>query len=144
MITGRLGRCRGNVVRRGKGEELNTCHGYKYLDVWQHLEMSRQNDVKRADQTCGNYPLTRRHYHPQDQVLTPRVVTLWYRAPELLLGGDTYTEAVDCWAAGCILAELLRGEPLFPAESEMECLQMLCQILGTPNTKIWPVGSKGG
>lgn len=68
-------------------------------------------------------------------------MTLWYRAPELLLGSDSYGPAIDAWALGCILGELLRGQPLFPASTEGEAIQMHCQLLGTPNTSIWPVGT---
>lgn len=62
-----------------------------------------------------------------------------YRAPELLLGAARYTEAVDMWAVGCIMAELLRGSPLFPGKTEVETLNMLFQLLGTPSARIWPV-----
>lgn len=62
-----------------------------------------------------------------------------YRAPELLLGASRYTEAVDLWAVGCIMAELLRGSPLFPGKTEAETLHMLFQLLGTPSERIWPV-----
>lgn len=79
-----------------------------------------------------------RHFSPDSDRLTPRVVTLWYRAPELLLGSDSYGPAIDAWALGCILGELLRGQPLFPASTEGEAIQMHCQLLGTPNTSIWP------
>ena len=61
------------------------------------------------------------------------------RAPELLLGSELYTEAVDMWAAGCILAELLLHGPLFPAKTELETLQMIAKLLGSPNNRIWPV-----
>lgn len=61
------------------------------------------------------------------------------RAPEILLGQETYTEAVDMWAVGCIFAELLRNEPLFPAKSELETLQLMTNLLGAPNERIWPV-----
>jgi cyclin-dependent kinase 10 len=80
-----------------------------------------------------------RHFHPNAGRLTPRVVTLWYRAPELLLGCSSYSPAIDAWALGCILGELLRGQPLFPASSEAECLQMHAQLLGAPTHRIWPV-----
>jgi serine/threonine protein kinase len=84
-------------------------------------------------------PLACRHFSPDTGRITPRVVTLWYRAPELLLGSDSYGPAIDAWALGCILGELLRGQPLFPASTEGEAIQMHCQLLGTPNTSIWPV-----
>lgn len=76
--------------------------------------------------------------------MTPRVVTLWYRAPELLLGCQQYNEAIDMWAVGCIMAELVKHEPLFPAESETECLQMHCQLLGEPTPHIWEVSRHAG
>lgn len=89
-------------------------------------------------------PCCPRHFSPDSGRLTPRVVTLWYRAPELLLGTDSYGPAIDAWALGCILGELLRGQPLFPASTEGEAIQMHCQLLGTPNTQIWPVRECSG
>lgn len=56
-----------------------------------------------------------------------------------MLGASRYTEAVDLWAVGCIMAELLRGSPLFPGKTEAETLHMLFQLLGTPSERIWPV-----
>ena len=51
---------------------------------------------------------------------TQEVVTLWYRAPELLLGQANYSAAVDLWSTGCILAELVSRRPLFPGDSEID------------------------
>ena len=70
--------------------------------------------------------------------LTPKVVTLWYRSPELLLGVHVYTEAIDMWAVGCIFGELLLSRPLLPAKNEAEQMQMICHLLGSPRTAIWP------
>lgn len=53
------------------------------------------------------------------QPLTSRVVTLWYRPPELLLGATDYGAAIDLWSAGCILAELLVGKPIMPGRTEV-------------------------
>ena len=47
----------------------------------------------------------------------PQVVTLWYRAPEILLGSKTYSTPVDIWSIGCIYAEMLNHKPLFPGDS---------------------------
>lgn len=55
------------------------------------------------------------HKHP----MTSRVVTLWYRPPELLLGATEYSVGVDLWSAGCILAELLAGKPIMPGRTEV-------------------------
>ena len=57
--------------------------------------------------------------------LTPKVVTLWYRPPELLLGATEYDGRVDVWSAGCVLAELINGETLFPGKTETEQLSMI-------------------
>lgn len=72
------------------------------------------------------------------EAYTPRVVTLWYRAPELLLGATLYGPAVDMWSVGCILGELLLHRPLLPASSEIAQLEAICQLIGTPSPRIWP------
>ncbi|CAH2050596.1 unnamed protein product, partial [Iphiclides podalirius] len=69
---------------------------------------------------------------------TPRVVTLWYRAPELLLQSPKQTPALDMWAAGCILGELLANKPLLPGRTEIEQLELIVDLLGTPSDAIWP------
>ena len=69
-----------------------------------------------------------------------QVATLWYRPPELLMGSDVYDASIDVWAIGCILGELLSGKPLFPGESEIECLKLMCETLGTPSEANWKVG----
>ena len=64
------------------------------------------------------------------------------RAPEIFLGQDAYTEAIDMWAVGCIFGELLRNEPLFPGRTEAEMLDRMVRLLGSPNETIWPVSSQ--
>lgn len=56
------------------------------------------------------------------QPLTSRVVTLWYRPPELLLGATEYKPTVDLWSCGCILGELLSGKPILPGRTEVNPL----------------------
>ncbi|KAL7753778.1 hypothetical protein RI367_000710 [Sorochytrium milnesiophthora] len=70
--------------------------------------------------------------------LTPNVVTLWYRAPELLLGERTYSVAVDNWSIGCIFGELLLNKPLLPGKVELEQLTLICDLIGVPTEKTWP------
>merc|ERR1712165_12299 len=70
--------------------------------------------------------------------MTPKVVTLWYRSPELLLSARTQTTAIDMWSAGCILGELLAHKPLLPGKSEINQLELVVDLLGTPNDNIWP------
>jgi serine/threonine protein kinase len=64
---------------------------------------------------------------------TYEVVTLWYRAPELLLGASRYSAAVDVWSVGCIFAEMATGLPLFPGRSDIDQLIKIFQRRGTPN-----------
>ncbi|ETW05182.1 CMGC/CDKL protein kinase [Aphanomyces invadans] len=66
----------------------------------------------------------------QSQELTDYVATRWYRSPELLLGSTKYGKSVDIWAIGCIMGELLDGQPLFPGESEIDQLYMIQKMLG--------------
>ena len=65
-------------------------------------------------------------------------VTLWYRSPELLLNSKTQTTAIDMWSAGCIQGELLGHKPLLPGRSEINQLDLIIDLLGTPNPQIWP------
>ena len=69
---------------------------------------------------------------------TLNVGTHYYRAPELLLGDRGYTKAIDIWAAGCVLAEMLNGEPLFPGVSDFELLGLISALLGSPSEETWP------
>ena len=71
--------------------------------------------------------------------MTPKVVTLWYRAPELLLGDKNQTTGIDMWSAGCILAELLAHKPLLPGRSDLQQIDLIIEMLGTPKENIWPV-----
>ncbi|KAG9147254.1 hypothetical protein Leryth_017995 [Lithospermum erythrorhizon] len=64
------------------------------------------------------------------------------RAPELLLGSKQYSTAIDMWSLGCIMAEMLAKEPLFNGKSEMDQIDKIYRILGTPNDTIWPGFSK--
>ncbi|KAL6989565.1 [pyruvate dehydrogenase (acetyl-transferring)] kinase [Sarracenia purpurea var. burkii] len=73
------------------------------------------------------------HKHP----LTSRVVTLWYRAPELLLGATQYGVGIDLWSAGCILAELLAGKPIMPGRTEVEQLHKIYKLCGSPSDEYW-------
>jgi cyclin-dependent kinase 12/13 len=68
---------------------------------------------------------------------TNKVITLWYRPPEILTGATQYGPAVDVWSAGCILAELLLGKPLLPGKSDLEQLKLIADMLGTPAPDTW-------
>ncbi|XP_015119065.1 cyclin-dependent kinase 11B isoform X2 [Diachasma alloeum] len=89
----------------------------------------------------GDFGLAREYGSPLRQY-TPVVVTLWYRAPELLLNGKEYSTPIDMWSVGCIFAELVRMEALFPGKSEIDQLNRIFKELGTPSDRVWPGYSK--
>jgi len=72
------------------------------------------------------------------RVYTHEVVTLWYRAPEVLLGSTKYSTPVDVWSIGTILAEMANRRALFHGDSEIDQIFRIFRILGTPNDKDWP------
>ncbi|XP_028036672.1 cyclin-dependent kinase 20-like [Bombyx mandarina] len=67
-----------------------------------------------------------------------QVATRWYRAPELLYGARYYSEKIDLWSVGCIIAEMITKKPLFAGESDIEQLAIVLQHLGTPTEETWP------
>ncbi|KAH1040580.1 hypothetical protein J1N35_042323 [Gossypium stocksii] len=73
----------------------------------------------------------------QMQPLTSRVVTLWYRPPELLLGSTDYGVTIDLWSSGCILAELFTGKPIMPGRTEVEQLHRIFKLCGSPSEEYW-------
>ncbi|XP_019463638.1 PREDICTED: cyclin-dependent kinase G-2-like isoform X2 [Lupinus angustifolius] len=125
--------------------------GVKYIhDNWViHRDLKTSNillDNEGHLKIC-DFGLSRQYGSPL-KPYTPVVVTLWYRAPELLLGAKEYSTAIDMWSVGCIMAELISKEALFAGKSEVEQLDKIVRTLGTPDEKIWPglsklPGSKG-
>ena len=81
-----------------------------------------------------------RKFEPNHQApnLTNRVVTLWYRAPELILGSKEYDARIDTWSVGCFLLELLLRKPLFPGKAEAMQIDLIFNLLGTPTEETWP------
>ena len=80
-------------------------------------------------------------------VLRPSVLPLlvppagWYRPPELLFGARRYTAAVDLWAVGAVVAELMTFAPLFPGSNDIDQICKVFQVLGTPTAESWPVSA---
>ncbi|KRZ03107.1 Cyclin-dependent kinase 11B, partial [Trichinella zimbabwensis] len=85
----------------------------------------------------GDFGLSREYGSPL-RSYTPVVVTLWYRAPELLLGIKEYSTSIDVWSVGCIFGEFLTLKPLFAGKSEIEQMNKIFKMLGSPNETIWP------
>ncbi|KAM3828614.1 cyclin-dependent kinase 10 isoform 1-T2 [Vipera latastei] len=124
---------------------LQVLHGLQYLHnnfiIHRDLKVSNLLMTDKGCVKTADFGLARAYRVPLNP-MTPKVVTLWYRAPELLLGTTTQTTAIDMWAVGCILAELLAHKPLLPGSSEIQQVDLIVRLLGTPNETIWPGFSK--
>jgi cyclin-dependent kinase 8/11 len=106
--------------------------------------------TKAGEVKIGDLGLARLFRQPLHSLYTGDkvVVTIWYRAPELLLGSRHYTPAIDLWAVGCIFAELLSLRPIFKGEEakmdnkktvpfQRNQMQKIVEIMGMPSTKHW-------
>ncbi|KAK0585451.1 hypothetical protein LWI29_028730 [Acer saccharum] len=125
---------------------VSFCHSHKIL----HRDLKPENFlVNRCTNTLklANFgtarsipegKLTPQGIGPPEGTLTPQVVTLHDRPPEILLGSNHYSTAVDVWSIGCILAELVNQETLFPGETENDQLFKIFSVRGTPNEENWP------
>ncbi|XP_073013060.1 probable serine/threonine-protein kinase At1g54610 [Typha latifolia] len=114
---------------------LEHCHGRGVLhrDIkGSNLLLDNEGVLKIAD-----FGLASTFDPKHKQPMTSRVVTLWYRAPELLLGATHYGVGIDLWSAGCILAELLSGKPIFPGKTEVEQLHRIFKLCGSPSENYW-------
>jgi cyclin-dependent kinase 2 len=112
------------------------CHAHRVL----HRDLKPQNlliDADRGALKLADFGLARAFGLPV-RAYTHEVVTLWYRAPEILLGAKHYSTPVDVWSIGCIFAEMVNGRPLFPGDSEIDELFKIFRLLGTPDEAAWP------
>ncbi|VAI05320.1 unnamed protein product [Triticum turgidum subsp. durum] len=127
---------------------LEHCHdrGVLHRDIkGSNLLLDNNGMLKIADFGLASF------FDPsRKQPMTSRVVTLWYRPPELLLGATDYGVGVDLWSAGCILAELLAGRPIMPGRTEpmyhfvdhacpfqVEQLHKIFKLCGSPTEEYW-------
>ncbi|KAJ5397471.1 hypothetical protein N7509_005584 [Penicillium cosmopolitanum] len=97
-----------------------------------NLLMNNRGEIKLADFGMARY------YGDPPPKLTQLVVTLWYRAPELLLGADKYGTEIDMWSIGCIFGELLTKEPLLQGKNEVDQVSKIFTLTGPPNSQTWP------
>ncbi|XP_049376659.1 cyclin-dependent kinase G-2-like, partial [Solanum stenotomum] len=129
--------------REVKSLLVQLLEGVKYLhDNWIiHRDLKTSNLLinDKGELKIADFGLARRIQsgHPL-KPYTHEVVTLWYRSPELLIGMNKYSNAIDMWSIGCIMAELLTNKPIFDGKSEIDQINKIFGILGTPDEKIWP------
>lgn len=69
----------------------------------------------------------------EDPILTEYIATRWYRAPEIVLGAQQYSKAVDVWSVGCILGEMLHGRAIFPGKSTLNQIELILKLIGMPS-----------
>nr|QYW07105.1 cyclin-dependent kinase like 6 [Dimocarpus longan] len=114
---------------------LEHCHkrGILHRDIKaSNLLIDKNGVLKIADFGLANFFIPK----PKNG-LTSRVVTLWYRAPELLLGSTDYEVGIDLWSAGCLLAEMFIGRPIMPGRTEVEQLHRIFKLCGSPSEDYW-------
>lgn len=119
---------------------LQVLEGLRYLHnkfiIHRDLKVSNLLMTDGGLVKIADFGLARLYKRPSVN-MTPQVVTLWYRAPELLLGSKEHTTAIDMWSLGCILGELLAHKPLLPGTTEITQLELIIDLLGTPSNAIW-------
>ncbi|XP_059053349.1 cyclin-dependent kinase 20 [Achroia grisella] len=121
-----------------KGTRYMHAHYIMHRDLKPaNLLINHEGILKIAD-----LGLARLYWPDGGRPYSHQVATRWYRAPELLYGARFYTEKVDLWAVGCIIAELITKQPLFAGESDIEQLAIVLQHLGTPTEETWPAHSE--
>ncbi|KII94396.1 hypothetical protein PLICRDRAFT_36665 [Plicaturopsis crispa FD-325 SS-3] len=109
------------------------CHENRVL----HRDLKPQNLLinRKGELKIGDFGLARAFGVPVN-TFSNEVVTLWYRAPDVLLGSRTYSTSIDVWSCGCIFAEMISGVPLFRGRDNQDQLLHIMRILGTPDDRV--------
>ncbi|XP_074355627.1 putative serine/threonine-protein kinase At1g09600 isoform X1 [Apium graveolens] len=108
-------------------------HGILHRDIkGSNLLIDHNGVLKIADFGLANI-----YNQYQVEPMTNRVVTLWYRPPELLLGARFYGPAIDLWSIGCVLGELYKGKPIMTGRTEVQQLDKIFKLCGSPSNEYW-------
>ncbi|KAI0063203.1 Pkinase-domain-containing protein [Artomyces pyxidatus] len=108
------------------------CHENRVL----HRDLKPQNLLinRKGELKLGDFGLARAFGVPVN-TFSNEVVTLWYRAPDVLLGSRTYSTSIDVWSCGCIFAEMISGVPIFRGRDNADQLLHIMRIIGTPDER---------
>ncbi|KAL5594755.1 hypothetical protein BROUX41_001669 [Berkeleyomyces rouxiae] len=118
-----------------EGLEYLHARGVLHRDIKAaNILVSKDGVLKLADFGLARFYAKR---HRLDY--TNRVITIWYRPPELLLGETKYSAMVDVWSAACVMVEIFCRQPIFPGDgTESNQLERIFSVMGTPTKENWP------
>ena len=120
-----------------KGLEYCHSHGIIHRDLKpSNILINEKQNIQIAD-----FGLSKAIYN-SNEPLTHEVVTLWYRAPEILLGQEKYTMSADIWSVGCIFVELCERKPFLKGDSEIDQIFKILDLVGTPSTEEFSIISE--
>jgi cyclin-dependent kinase 12/13 len=117
---------------------LRGCH-YMHVNKIVHRDLKASNLLinRKGELKIADWGLAR-SWNSEMKRLTNRVITLWYRPPELLLGTMKYSTKIDMWSVGCIIAEMFRRGGLLKGSSEAHQLDLIFRMMGHPTQEDWP------
>jgi cyclin-dependent kinase 12/13 len=117
---------------------LSGCH-YMHKNKIIHRDLKASNLLinRKGELKIADWGLAR-SWNAEMKRLTNKVITLWYRPPELLLGCIEYTPKIDMWSVGCIIAEMFRRQGFLKGRNEANQLELIFKVCGTPTKENWP------